>query len=206
MGKKTNTALVAGGLGLLAILGFNALKGGKVIEAGGKGGNGGNGGLLDELLGNGEKILEDTFVDVGALIKAWRPLEGVYSPTDAGITRSITGHPALDTKVDLYGEQLFVNRETGEVYPVDEAGRQRARVDEQGNVVGRYIADPAGVPYGTVSMELKSKGEYQGVPYARQIMTSLTQGAGSTGQQVITGIIPSTGQAYTYYGYGSQGW
>jgi len=199
--SKKNTALIIGGLAALGAL-FYFTKGGAQEASGG-----GGGGLLDTIFGrDGDTAPAPGNSEYGGVespanegvINTWQPYEGVISPTGPEWNGGLTGHPALDVNE----QGLFVNRETGKVYPVDPiSGRQRARVDALGNVVGRYIADPLGVPYGAVEATvLEQRKTEQGIPYAITNVKTLTQGAGSGGSSVIQGVNPSSGQPYTFWG------
>jgi hypothetical protein len=203
MGKKMNTALAIGGIALAIYLVSKALGKPAVDVSGG----GGGGGLLSDLAnivtGGAEKITQ-AFSEVGGGVinpgggsetgdlseaKAWQPTVGVVSPTDVNYSG---GYPALDVNE----QGLFVNRATGEVYPVDPVtGRQRARVDEFGNVVGRFIASPAGIPYGTYEYSAPPKiGKYGGQAVYKQTLTSLATGQQ---QQFITGYSAAAGKGFT---------
>jgi len=219
MGKKTNTALVVGGVALLGYALYKSLGKPAIDTGGGVSG----GGLISDILSTVGKVISPE--EIAALInkpggmpggsevggqgappgggsegggaytpgaQAWQPTEGIISPLQSDYQGS---YPALDVNE----QGLFVSRESGQVYPVDPvSGRQRARIGEQGKVEGRYIASPGGIPYGTYEYSAPTEtGEYAGAAWAKQTVISKATGIS---QAVITGITPSTGKSYTYFG------
>lgn len=134
------------------------------------------------------------------------------SPTDIAYAGN---YPALT----VTEKGLFANKATGQVYPIDPTtGRQRARIDENGQVVGRYIASPSGVPYGSYSYKaIPASGlkvKYSEAEFGQPGGGVVTIGGGSsifntlitskaTGikQAALVGTNTTTGEGYIYIPY-----
>jgi hypothetical protein len=228
MSKGLNTALVVGGLAALGLLAYNNLKGSQARQEAGVGALQGAIDFITSPFENNPSDTTPSSAQGGSSEATPRNyindvLDQLIASGKASVSPLEPGYTGQNA-LDVNEQGLFVNRATGEVYPIDpRTGRQVRGIDEKGNPTGGYIANTEGVPYGSYTyQEIPPEGlkKYYTAeeldmptgqeltvrplvanvpaesPYKNVLVTSKATGIS---QAALVGTNPSTGEAWTFY-------